>query len=155
MCSLIGTVNNTSGFLADENGQRRFLITKLEHIDRKYQKIDVHQAWAQAVALYRDGETGNLTPEESAMQSAINERYEAMNVLSDWLDRSFFFHPDYDTPYSMADIITALVSDGFKPSGSNIGQAMELSRVLRKKHARSDHTREGNRWFGLLLKPRS
>jgi putative DNA primase/helicase len=154
MCSLIGTVNNTSGFLADESGSRRFLITKLDQIDRAYMKLDVHQIWAQSVALYRDGETGNLTSEEAAMQGKVNERYEAMNVLSDWLDRSFVFHPEYATPYSMADIITALVSDGFKPSGSNIGQAMELSRVLRKKKARSDHTRDGNRWFGLQLRPR-
>lgn len=154
MCSLIGTVNNTSGFLADESGSRRFMITKLDQILRRYMKLDPAQIWAQAVALYREGENGALTPEESTMQGKVNQRYEAMTVLSDWLDRSFTFDPDYDTPYSMADIINTMAIDGFKPSGSNIGQAMELSRVLKSKKARLDHTRDGNRWFGLQSRPR-
>lgn len=154
MCSLIGTVNNTSGFLADESGSRRFMITKLDRIDRKYQQVDPDQLWAQAVALYRDGETGALTPEESRMQSTVNERYEAMTVLSDWLDKSFMFDPDFREPYSMADIISNMMIDGFKPNGSERGQAMELARVLKRKHARLDHTRDGNRWFGLQKRPR-
>lgn len=154
MCSLIGTVNNTSGFLADETGSRRFLITKLDRIDRAYQKLDMDQVWAQAVALYRDGETGQLTPEESTMQGAVNKRYEAWTVLADWLDRSFVFDPEYDEPFSMADIIAYMAMDGFKPSGSERGQAMDLARVLKGKQARVDHIKVGNRWFGLQRRPR-
>lgn len=154
MCSLIGTVNNTSGFLADETGSRRFLITKLDRIDRKYQSLECDQLWAQAVALYRDGETGALTPEESTMQGKVNERYEAQTVLADWLDRSFTFHPDYDTPLSLADILTTMMLDGYKPSGSERGQAMELARVLIRKRAKSKHTMHGNRWIGLQARPR-
>lgn len=153
MCSLIGTVNNTSGFLADETGSRRFMITRLDRIDRKYQQIDPDQLWAQAVSLYRDGETGALTPEESKMQGKVNERYEAMTVLSDWLDRSFMFDPTYNDQYSMADIIAIMAIDGFKPGGSERAQYMELARVLTRKRARSKHTMHGNRWVGLLRRP--
>lgn len=153
MCSLIGTVNNTSGFLADETGSRRFLITKLDRIDRKYQNLDRDQLWAQAVALYRDGETGTLTLEESTMQGKVNERYEAQTVLADWLDRSFMFDPSYSDQYSLADIIAIMASDGFKPGGSERSQYMELARVLTRKHAKSIHTRLGNRWVGFQKRP--
>jgi predicted P-loop ATPase len=154
MASMIGTINNTSGFLADESGSRRFMTCKLIHIDRKYQKIDINQVWAQAVQLYRDGETGRLLGEEAAMQAKINERYQVETVLTDWLDRAFAFDPDGDTPYSMAEIIAAMELDGVKLSGSEKGQTMELARVLVQKKAWKVHTRDGKRWFGLIRRPR-
>ena len=155
MASLIGTINNTSGFLADETGSRRFMTTKLIHIDRKYQKIDINQVWAQAVQSYRDGETGRLLGEEAATQAKINEGYQVETVLTDWLERAFYFEPDADTPYSLAEIISAMELDGVKLSGSEKSQTMELARVLVQKNARKEHTREGKRWFGLRQKPRA
>lgn len=154
MCSLIGTVNNTSGFLADESGSRRFMITKLERIDRRYTQLDVSQIWAQAKHLYFDGEPWMLQGEEAVAQHKVNERYEAETVLTDWLDKHFFFSPEYTEPYSLADIISAMEIDGFRMSGSERSQAMELSRTLIRKKARKDHTREGNRWTGLMKRPR-
>lgn len=154
MCSLIGTVNNTSGFLADESGSRRFMITRLDRIDRAYQMLDVDQVWAQAKQLYFDGEPWHLIGEEAAAQRAVNEQYEAETVLSDWLDKYFTFDPTYDQPYSLADIIDAMGIGGFRLSGSERQQAMELSRVLVRKHCRKEHTRHGNRWVGLQIRPR-
>jgi len=153
MCSLIGTVNNTSGFLADESGSRRFMITKIDRIDRRYQQLNLDQIWAQAKALYFDNEPWQLQGPEAAMQRAVNERYEAETVLTDWLDRSFTFHPEYDEPYSLADIIATMAADGVKIGGSERSQAMELSRALMSKKARKDHTRGGNKWYGLMKKP--
>lgn len=152
--SLIGTVNNTSGFLADESGSRRFLITRLSYIDLRYQKLDVNQIWAQARQLYLDGETNRLTPEEAAAQREVNARYEAETVLSDWIDKYFEFNPEYDDRYSMADIITAMQIDGMRLTGSERMQAMELSRVLVQRGAKKVHDRLGNRWVGLFKKPR-
>jgi predicted P-loop ATPase len=153
MASLIGTLNNTSGFLADESGSRRFMITKLDSIDLKYQDIDRDQLWAQAVHLYRSGERWQLQGEEAEAQAKNNEGYEIETTLTDWLDRSFEFGPDYDEPYSLADIISVMEADGFKLSGSERVQAMELARVLKRRRCRVDHTRNGNRWFGLWKKP--
>jgi predicted P-loop ATPase len=154
LASLIGTLNNTSGFLADESGSRRFMITKLDRIDLRYQELDVNQVWAQAVVAYRAGEAWQLRGEEAAIQAEHNESYEVETVLTDWLDRSFDFNPEYDTPYSLADIIAAMESDGFKMSGSERGQAMELARVLKRKHCQVNHTKAGNRWIGLYKRPR-
>lgn len=155
MASLIGTLNNTSGFLADETGSRRFMITKLDAIDLKYQEIDRDQLWAQAVQLYRGGERWQLQGEEALAQAKNNEGYEVETTLTDWLDRSFEFGPDYDEPYSLADIIGAMETDGVKLSGSERMQAMELARVLIKKRARKVELRYGKRWIGLWKKPRA
>lgn len=154
MASLIGTVNNTSGFLADETGSRRFLIVRLERIDRKYQQLDVAQLWAQAMALYTDGERAHLTSEESAMQRQINEGYQVETVLTDWLERAFFFGPEYDDLYSLAEIIGALEVDGVKLSGTEKSQTMELARILVQKKARKIELRQGNRWTHLQRRPR-
>lgn len=149
MCSLIGTVNNTSGFLADETGSRRFMITKLERIDRRYQSIDLAQIWAQAKQLYFDNESWQLRGEEAAAQGRVNERYEVETVLTDWIDKHFMFDKDFDDQYSLADIISAMEIDGFRLSGSERSQAMELARVLTQKRARKIETRVGKRWTGL------
>lgn len=154
LASMIGTLNNTSGFLADETGSRRFMITRLDRIDLKYQDIDTAQLWAQAVHLYRSGETWQLRGEEAQAQARNNEGYEVETVLSDWLDRAFEFDPEYDEPYSLADIISAMEADGVKLSGSERSQAMELARVLTKAKAQRMHTRNGKRWIGLLKKIR-
>lgn len=154
LASLIGTLNNTSGFLADESGSRRFMITKIDWIDLKYQQLDRDQIWAQATALYRDGESWQLQGEEATTQALRNQYYEMETVLTDWLDRSFDFDPAYDTPYSLGDIIAAMDQDGVKLSGSERSQAMELSRVLTRMHCRVNHTKIGNRWSGLLRKIR-
>lgn len=154
MASLIGTLNNTSGFLADETGSRRFMITRLDRIDLKYQDIDRDQLWAQAVHLYRSGQPWQLQGEEALAQATNNERYEVETVLTDWLCRSFAFGPEYDTPYTLADIILAMSADDVRISGSERSQAMELARVLKRLHCHVDHTRNGNLWTGLYKKPR-
>lgn len=155
LASLIGTLNNTSGFLADESGSRRFMITKLDYIDLRYQNIDRNQIWAQAAALYRNGEYWQLRGEEAAAQRAMNERYEVETVLSDWIDRSFDFGSEYDDLYSLADVIAAMRLDDVHMNGSERAQAMELARVLIKHGARKVELRSGNRWTGLYRKPRS
>ncbi len=154
MASMIGTINNTSGFLADESGSRRFMTCKLTHIDRAYQKMDVNQVWAQARQLYLDGECGQLRGEEAAAQTKVNESYQVETVLSDWLDRAFAFDQDGDTLYSMAEIISAMELDGVRLSGSEKSQTQEIARVLVQKKAWKVHTRDGNRWLGLIRRPR-
>lgn len=151
MCSMIGTVNNTSGFLADESGSRRFNITRLDRIDRRYQLLDKDQIWAQAKALYFEGEAWQLVGEEAKAQAQLNRRYEVESVLSDWLDRAFEFG-DFEEQYSVADVLRALAADDVKVSGSERGQTMEIARLLKLKRCRKLELDFGNRWVGLHLK---
>lgn len=149
MASLIGTLNNTSGFLADESGSRRFLITKIDRIDLAYQKIDQAQLWAQARDLFRAGKTWHLVGEEKAAQQEQNNRYEVSTVLEDYIEKYFVFDPSNDQPISMADILSELARRDIQVSGSERSQAMELARILTRRGARKKHTVFGNMWTGL------
>lgn len=149
LAALIGTLNNSTGFLTDDTGNRRFMITWLTSLDFRYTEIDVNQLWAQAVHLYRANEPWKLVGEERATQNTINKRYEVETVLSDWLDKFFIFDPEStDTLFSLADILSAMESE-YRPSGSERAQAMELARVLTSKGAQKVETRNGKRWTGF------
>lgn len=149
LAALMGTLNNSTGFLTDDTGNRRFMITWLTSLDFRYADIDVNQVWAQAVYLYRDNEPWKLVGEERASQRDINKRYEVETVLSDWLDKFFVFDPEADDKYSLADILRVMDSE-YRPSGSERSQAMELARVLTSKGAKKVETRIGKRWIGIL-----
>lgn len=154
MAALIGTVNNSTGFLTDETGNRRFMITRITALDFSYERIDVNQLWAQAFHLWQEKQSHRLTAEERRIQNEINRRYEVESTLNDWLDRFFIFDPNEDNQhFSLADILKEMADD-FRLSGSERSQAMELARVLIGKGAFRVHTREGNRWTGFYKIPR-
>jgi hypothetical protein len=149
MASLVGTLNNTSGFLADESGSRRFLITKIDRIDLAYQKIDCAQLWAQSRALYLAGHKWQLISEESKAQQKQNDRYEVSSVLEDYIDKYFIFDRSYEEPLTIGDIVEKLSSHSIRLSGSERSQAMEIARILTRRGARKIHTKDGNQWIGI------
>ncbi len=154
MAALIGTLNNSTGFLTDDTGNRRFMITRLTKLDFRYDKINVDQLWAQAMHLYRENEPWKLVGEERQLQNAINKRYEVETILTDWLLKYFIFDPEAETGlFSLADILREMDAD-YKPNGSDRAQAMELARVLTALGAKKVETREGKRWTGFYQKPR-
>lgn len=151
ICSFIGTVNNSTGFLADATGSRRFYICKLTAIDWSYRKLDVDQVWAQAVALYLGGEKPNLTPEESAVQQSVNDQYQVETPLEDWIEEHFTITHRADDTLSIAEIIKHLDMKGIKLSGSERAQAMEIALVLTRKKLIKRHTKTGKVWQGIVL----
>lgn len=152
MASQVGTVNNSTGFLADETGSRRFYITRLEKIDMEYQQIDVNQLWAQIVALYRDGEPWKLRGVEVEAQARRNEGYEIGTVLDDYIEKYYSFDPAYSDPMTLGDIVADLAAADIRLSGTERMQHMELARVLTRRGAQKVHTRAGKRWVGLFKK---
>lgn len=153
MAALIGTVNNSTGFLTDDTGNRRFMIVRITALDFAYERIDIHQVWAQAYHLWQEKQSHRLIPEERRLQAEINKRYEVESTLNDWLDRYFIFDPnERDMLFSLADILKEM-SDTFRLSGSERAQAMELARVLTSKGAIKVETRIGKRWTGLYKRP--
>lgn len=154
MASLIGTLNNSTGFLTDDTGNRRFMITRLTKLDFHYMEIDVNQLWAQAAHLYREKEPFRLVGEEKTAQTNVNKGYEVESTLNDWLDKYYIFDPDFnDEQYSLADIVGTLARADVRLSGSERSQAMELGRLLTSKGARKVHTRDGKRWTGFFQRP--
>lgn len=150
MAALIGTLNNSTGFLTDDTGNRRFMITRLTKLDFHYENIDIDQLWAHAVHLYHQGESWKLVGEEKRAQNDTNKRYEVESTLTDWLEKFYVFDSAAQTDmYSLADILTTFAIDHVSISGSERSQYMELSRILSSKGARKIHTGQGNRWTGF------
>lgn len=154
LACLIGTLNNSTGFLTDDTGNRRFLITRLDRLDFHYMNIDVNQLWAQAVQLYRDNEPFKLVGEERRAQRETNKSYEVESLITDYLDKYFVFDPDFgDECYTLGDIATTLRDHNIPLHGSERAQYMELARILALKGARKVHTRNGNQWTGFYARP--
>lgn len=155
MCSFIGTVNNSTGFLADGTGSRRFLIAKLTTIDWSYRTIDIDQVWAQAVALYLGGESPRLTPEETAMQQLVNDGYAVESVLDDWVAMYFTITGDENDRLTMGEMIKHLQDKEIKVSGTERLQAMEIGNILTRVGLRRELRRYQGKpsrvWLGITI----
>lgn len=132
--SFIGTVNKGEGFLSDSTGNRRFLVTTLTAIDHRYtNSVDVNQVWAEAVALYHQGEPWRLQPNEQQAQSNANAEHEFDSPLEGWLSTHFEIDAGPNYALNSAEIIDHLRNYyDIRLSGSDRGQAMEISRACQK-----------------------
>lgn len=132
MASLIGTINEDgAGFLNDPTGNRRFLVINIRKIDFAYrQEFDPANLWRQAVALYKAGESGQLTPEEKAKQKEINQAYEMESVLSSFFFDSYQVDPGSNRFTPVTEILQTLELAGLR--GSQDANAKELARLMKR-----------------------
>ncbi|QIY82677.1 virulence-associated E family protein [Chryseobacterium sp. NEB161] len=72
--SFAGSVN-TSQFLNDTTGSRRFLCFEVEHIEYTH-NIDIHKVYAQALQLHKSGFRHWFNQEEIKEINANNEQYQ-------------------------------------------------------------------------------
>ncbi len=122
MASMIGTINNSGGFLADPTGSSRFLVVTLEKINFAYaQEIDVAQLWAQAVALYRAGQPWALSADERTQQDAINEAYRIDDPLVGALTAHFFLNEHEWLPTNT--IVEVLSEKGYRVTPNALAAA--------------------------------
>lgn len=155
LASLIGTVNESTGFLVDDTGNRRFLTVRIEAIDWPIiNALDVNQVWAEAVAAYRRGESWELIAEERAVQAAQNRTHEVESVLEGWITRYFHIGPTAGAArMSAADIIDHLRDRyGIRLSGTEKQQAMEVARVLGHLSVQRIRTNQWRGYEGILPK---
>lgn len=154
LACMIGTLNDSTGFLTDDTGNRRFMITILDRLDFHYMDMDVNQVWAQAVHLYRQGEPFKLIGEERRAQNETNKTHEVKTLTADYIDKYFTFDAEFgDEWYTLGDIATILRGHDIKLQGNERQQYIELARILTMKGARKKHTRDGNLWTGLYTRP--
>jgi predicted P-loop ATPase len=150
VASLIGTVNFDSGFLVDSTGNRRFMVTEIQSINKEYTKIiDVNQVWAQAVQLYRNGTDWRLSPEEESYQTEQNKRFEVETVLDGWIRKYFNLHASPDSRLNASEIVEHLRKKDIRLTGSERSQSMEIARSLKKFGIKREHTRDGNEYIGI------
>ena len=124
----------SGGFLADPTGSRRFRVCTITKIDWAYEAaIDINQVWAQAVALYRDGERWTLDAETNSKMMEINSRYDVDDPLQWDLFETFNIMPeDPDKFTASAQIIKRLRDDGKITGGSDQQIANRLANILVK-----------------------
>lgn len=130
--SFIGTINNSGGFLADPTGSRRFRVCTLTKINWDYEKvIDVNQVWAQAVTLFKAGETWELDHTLQEKMLEINNRYDVDDPIQFDLIDTFNVQPEeYNHFTSTAQIIHRLRVDGKLVGGSDQQIAQRIANVL-------------------------
>lgn len=148
LASLIGTVNESIGFLVDDTGNRRFLVARIERVDwTKINQLDRDQIWAEAVTAYQAGEPWELQGAEYDAQTEQNKTHEVASVLEDWISAYFYIGGAANGHQMTAgEIINYLRTQyDIRLHGSERSQAMELARVL--KHLGAEQIRT-NSWRG-------
>lgn len=94
-CIFIGTTNEEQ-FLRDRTGNRRFWVVDTPHTPARDMWAEltpevVQQVWAEAVALYKKGESLFLPPELEAAAREVQETYEEENpkvgIVAQYLER--------------------------------------------------------------------
>lgn len=152
LASMIGTVNDGTGFLADETGNRRFLVLSVEQLITGYEGLDIDQVWAEAVHRYRAGEPWQLLPEESAVQAELNQQYMTDSVLVDWIKKHCHVTHDPDHTMTAADVVDALRAKDVKLSGSDRALAMEISAAMAKLNVRKAKIGGQRLYVGVMPK---
>lgn len=152
LASMIGTVNESAGFLADETGNRRFLAVRIHDIDwTVINQIDVNQLWAEALAGYRRGETWELQGAEKTAQNELNRTHEIESILEGWITEHFVIGAD--ARMTASEIIDVLrTRHDIRMSGSERSQAMELSRVLTRLGVQKTRTSIWRGYTGIMAK---
>jgi predicted P-loop ATPase len=144
LASLIGTVNNSAGILADQTGNRRFLVATINSIDWDYTKnIDPNQIWAEAFTAYSQGETWYLTSDERQQSEENNSAYRVPNPIEGYLTKYFSIDATNTSEWtSTADIVARLFDMGYKGSSTR-AVAMEVAATLGEMGLTKEKRRNG------------
>lgn len=148
--SMIGTVNDDgAGFLVDTTGNRRFMVIAIESIDFSYTDLDINQLWAEAVALYRNGESYRLTPDELALQTRINSQFEVADPMEDVINEHYIADPK---GFVLASELLDKVKENGSFGATDKAVSMALSKTLTKMGYKKHSNGKERGWLGLKAK---
>jgi len=132
LASMIGTVNNSAGILADSTGNRRFWVATIQEIDWNYTNLDPNQVWAEAFTAYTNGETWYLTPDERAKSEENNDQYRVPNIIEGYLHKYFYIEPQNHNKWTATnEIVARLIDMGYKGASSR-SVAMDVASTLKE-----------------------
>ena len=130
LACFIGTVNNSSGFLSDPTGSRRFWVCTLEGIGWAYIRLNKHDIWAEAMAAYRNGESWRLSGEEAQQASVINEQYEISDPVEAFLQKCFTITHSPTDWLPTVELLTTMQTAGLL--GNTRSLSMGLSATMKR-----------------------
>jgi hypothetical protein len=140
--SFIGSVN-TSQFLNDSTGSRRFLCFEVKSIQYEFE-IDLDLVYAQALQLYRDGFRFWFDKSEVISITTNNEQYQIRTVEEELL-LSWFRKPkagEYPHYLSASQVLSKLSS--LAKINATTGNVITLGKALRKHGY--ERVKKGGAW---------
>jgi hypothetical protein len=145
--SFMGSVN-TSQFLNDTTGSRRFLCFDVSTIQYDHQ-VDVANVYAQALALVKEGFRFYFDRDEIIRITSNNEQYQIKSIEEELL-LTWFRHPKpNESPLylSTSQILTKLAS--YSKLATSTGNVITLGKVL-KKHNFERKKKSGNYVYEVI-----
>lgn len=153
LASMIGTVNNESGILDDPTGSRRFWVTRIQKINWDYTKLDINQAWAEAVAAYKAGEPWRLTQVERERSEEINSFYEVEDPVEYALLKLYYVDKTrMDLWTATGEIVAQLEGQLKYPSTKSLTMALSQTATrlgLKKSKVRQQGKPPVSGYFGV------
>lgn len=94
LTNLVGTINNSGGFLDDPTGSRRFMICEVRKANWKvYTQIDVDKLWGEIYASYLAGEDTEFTAEQTEKTAINNAQYEIEDPIELVIRDQYYLTP--------------------------------------------------------------
>jgi predicted P-loop ATPase len=124
---LVGTINDTDGYLKDQTGNRRFWPVRVQGFDLDRLRADRDQLWAEAAEAEAMGETIRLDPrlyKDAALEQEA--RLTGDDPLIDMLQRHL---ANRTGKLRVAD---AYLICGIEPGKANQDQIVRLGRAIRE-----------------------
>lgn len=145
-----GTVNNSTGFLNDPTGSRRFWVTTLISINWNYTSIDKNMIWAEANAAYLAGEDFRLDSYEAKRSAEINEDYIPESAIENAMVRLYKIDSQESTWWeASADILNALKEIGLANASNANSVARQSAAFLRKNKCTARKSGGDRGWYGV------
>lgn len=141
-CILVGTINpDGTGYLKDTTGARRFWPLKVGSIDLDVIQRDRDQIWAEAVTLFKNGESWWIQGDEL---DEVEEQQADRTEIDVWEEKLRERLAVHTGPISMSDCVSALAIPADRIERRHqmrIGQILRVMGYERKQVRLSDGRR--------------
>jgi len=129
---------NPREFLHDATGNRRYWVIECDSINHDH-NIDMQQLWAEVHALYEQGESWFLQPEEMAQLNQANEEFEVRDPIEDRISSRLDWSSDEQT-WRWMTVTDLLIEIGVdRPLRSDINTAGQMVRKLNGNQGRKSN----------------
>lgn len=153
LTNLIGTINNTGGFLDDPTGSRRFMVCDIRAVDwQTYLTIDVDKLWGEIYAAWLTGETPNFTEVEQKKAELVNAQYEIENPIELVIFDQYDIKQGDKTLWTSTADLMYVLQDHIKGWGSSKSLQMALASTCKKLGLEKGQSANQRGYFGIVKK---
>ena len=154
LTSLVGTINNSGGFLDDPTGSRRFMVCDIQKIDWKTytREVDVNQLWGEIYAAFLAGEDTEFTTAQASQSEKNNQKYEIVDPIEIVMNDQFIIKPGDNNLWTSSAEIMYVVQDKLGKGGSPKSFQMALASTCKKIGLEKGRQSGQQGYFGIRSK---